>query len=168
MVNSNAPVCFTILMAGRSSANNAERGIDMQPTEQSTDRLRVFVYGTLKPGEANYSAYCQGKVLEQQDAIALGQLFALSLGYPAMTAGEGRVRGTLLTFRDASALVALDELEDYRPNAPLPHSYERRWVEIFDPAMHSLGYAWAYFMQPEQVVKFQGQVLPEGWWGQNH
>jgi len=25
--------------------------------------IRVFVYGTLKPGEVNYQRYCEGKVI---------------------------------------------------------------------------------------------------------
>ncbi len=42
--------------------------------------LRVFVYGTLKPGEVNYQKYCNGKVVEQERALTLGQLFALQDG----------------------------------------------------------------------------------------
>ncbi len=33
-----------------------------------SEELRVFVYGTLKPGEANYQKYCAGKVVEAKRA----------------------------------------------------------------------------------------------------
>ncbi|MGD1918808.1 MAG: hypothetical protein ACFCAD_07915 [Pleurocapsa sp.] len=36
--------------------------------------LKVFVYGTLKPGEANFAAYCDGYVESQQIAYAKGIL----------------------------------------------------------------------------------------------
>ena len=62
---------------------------------QSSDGLRVFVYGTLKPGEANYQRYCAGKLVNAQRAMVLGKLFALPAGYPAMTLGDIPVQGYL-------------------------------------------------------------------------
>lgn len=45
---------------------------------ESDNLVKVFVYGTLKPGESNYQRYCdRSSVVESQRAIALGQLFAL-------------------------------------------------------------------------------------------
>ncbi|TAH29142.1 MAG: gamma-glutamylcyclotransferase, partial [Oscillatoriales cyanobacterium] len=32
--------------------------------------MKVFVYGTLKPGECNYLRYCEGKVVDALPAIA--------------------------------------------------------------------------------------------------
>ncbi|NET53980.1 MAG: gamma-glutamylcyclotransferase, partial [Merismopedia sp. SIO2A8] len=46
--------------------------------EQDT---KVFVYGTLKPGEVNYDQYCASKVVEEIRAIAFGELFDLPIGY---------------------------------------------------------------------------------------
>ena len=69
--------------------------------------MKVFVYGTLKPGECNYRRYCEGKVVEALPAIARGQLFALPIGYPAMVAGEGIVCGFLLRFANCGILVHL-------------------------------------------------------------
>lgn len=127
--------------------------------------LNVFVYGTLKPGEANYQHYCAGKVVEEQKAIAFGQLYDLPLGYPAMTPGESPVRGFLLTFTDPSVLTALDELEDYNPNR-LPHEneYERKQIETYSHSGQSLGLAWVYFMTLEQVERLGGVLLRSGWW----
>jgi gamma-glutamylcyclotransferase (GGCT)/AIG2-like uncharacterized protein YtfP len=127
--------------------------------------IQVFVYGTLKPGEINYQRYCKGKVVEEQRAIAWGQLYNLPLGYPAMTPGESQVHGFLLTFADSVILSALDELEDYNPNRrPEENEYNRQQIEIYDLASQSLGLAWAYFMTSEQVQRFQGVLIPSGWW----
>lgn len=56
-----------------------------------SDFVRVFVYGTLKPGEANYKRYCAGKVIDVKIALVQGKLFALPMGYPAMTLGDRQV-----------------------------------------------------------------------------
>jgi gamma-glutamylcyclotransferase (GGCT)/AIG2-like uncharacterized protein YtfP len=127
--------------------------------------LKVFVYGTLKPGEANYQHYCAGKVVEEQSAIAFGQLYDLPLGYPAMTIGESPVQGFLLTFADSSILTALDELEDYNPNRlPQENEYERKQIEIYNLPGQSIGRAWTYLMTPEQVERLGGVLLRSGWW----
>ncbi|YAF96307.1 MAG: gamma-glutamylcyclotransferase [Nodularia sp. CChRGM 3473] len=127
--------------------------------------VRVFVYGTLKPGEANYQKYCAGKVMNAKRAVVLGRLFTLPMGYPAMTPGEGSVHGYLLSFADLGILDALDELEDYQPARQMSENlYYRQQVEISDLQGISLGDAWAYLMAPERVDQLQGLPLLEGWW----
>lgn len=129
------------------------------------NKLRVFVYGTLKPGEFNYNCYCAGKVLEAQKAIALGKLFSLPVGYPAMTSGNEPVRGCLLTFENDEILTALDSLENYDPQRPSAENhYNRQKIETFDATSQSLGLAWAYLMTFEQVQQLGGTWLPEGDW----
>jgi len=34
--------------------------------------IRVFVYGTLKPGEVNYQRYCEGKVIDSPTCDRVG------------------------------------------------------------------------------------------------
>ncbi len=132
---------------------------------QQLTMVRVFVYGTLKPGESNYQSYCAKKVVEVKKAIAKGQLFSLPLGYPAMTPGNSPVHGFLLSFSDAKILHQLDWLEDYVPQRPdAQNEYYRQQVEIYDTAFIPLGRAWAYLMTPEQVYTFGGVLLPDGWW----
>ncbi|HEY9596954.1 MAG TPA: gamma-glutamylcyclotransferase [Cyanophyceae cyanobacterium] len=130
------------------------------------NHVKVFVYGTLKPGEINYQRYCVGKVVEAQEAIAYGQLFDLSLGYPAMTLGENPVQGCLLTFADPAILSALDELEDYNPHRALEENeYYRQQIETYNLAGQSLGMAWVYLMTPEQVQHLDGVLITSGCWG---
>lgn len=127
--------------------------------------VRVFVYGTLKPGEINYLPYCAGKVTEIVRAYTFGQLFALPVGYPAMTPGQGRVEGFLLTFNDAALLTQLDELEDYDPHrTPEENEYNRELIWVYSLCGEGLGQAWGYLMSEEQALRWGGILLPSGWW----
>ncbi|MBH8563661.1 gamma-glutamylcyclotransferase [Nostoc sp. CENA67] len=127
--------------------------------------VRVFVYGTLKPGEANYGRYCSHKVVDATRAVALGKLFALPMGYPAMTTGDYPVHGYLLSFADRSILDTLDELEDYQPTRQISENlYNRQQVEIYNLHGLSLGRAWVYLMTLELVDNLGGIPQPDGWW----
>lgn len=129
------------------------------------DNLKIFVYGTLKPGETNYQRYCAGKVVEAKRAIAFGQLFDLPLGYPAMTLGDSPVQGFLLTFADPTVLSILDELEDYDPQRlPEENEYYRQEIDIYSPTGQALGLAWVYLMTSKQVQYLEGIPIPSGWW----
>ncbi|PSB28511.1 hypothetical protein C7B82_13525 [Stenomitos frigidus ULC18] len=134
--------------------------------------MHVFVYGTLKPGEINYSI-CADDVVESQPAIADGCLYALPLGYPAMTLEAGTVRGALLSFIEAAALERLDEFERHDPIEFLDHApgqclekneYERKQITVYDSDRRFLGLAWSYIMTPEQVQQLGGRLLPNGQW----
>jgi len=132
---------------------------------QFSQGLRVFVYGTLKPGEANYQRYCAGKVVNAKRAVTIGKLFALPMGYPAMTPGQHEVHGYLLSFADPEILSALDYLEDYQPiRAMSENLYNRQQVEVYALQGEFLGWAWAYFMSLELVGKFKGTLQADGWW----
>ncbi|MCG9891985.1 MAG: gamma-glutamylcyclotransferase [Thermosynechococcaceae cyanobacterium MS004] len=170
--------------------------------------LKIFVYGTLKPGQCN-DQYCRDRQ-SAETAWARGQLFKLPVGYPAMTKGTQWVKGVLLTFADDTfeenkILSRLDALEDYSPYRPASENeYQRDWIEVFtietitletialeiiapeafSPDMSntstpktqademrsavakskSLGYGWAYFMEPERVQQIGGRLISEGEW----
>lgn len=128
--------------------------------------VNVFVYGTLKPGEANYQSFCAGRVLEARRAVAFGQLFALPFGYPAMTLGENPVHGFLLSFPDETVLLCLDWLEDYQANRLVgDNEYTRQQIVTYSPVDTSLlGTAWVYLMSLEQVQSLGGTLLANGWW----
>jgi gamma-glutamylcyclotransferase (GGCT)/AIG2-like uncharacterized protein YtfP len=142
----------------------------------------VFVYGTLKPGERYHDRYCGDLLETARLATVRGNLYHLPhCRYPAMTPGDGWVRGYLLSFRDERALCQIDQLEGYHPNRPAAdNEYQRQVVEVFDlvPASdnknpserwgRSLGRGWTYFMTLERVRASDGQFLPEGWWSEKH
>jgi gamma-glutamylcyclotransferase (GGCT)/AIG2-like uncharacterized protein YtfP len=127
--------------------------------------IRIFVYGTLKPGEANYPKYCATKVVDVKTALTWGKLYALPQGYPAMTLGNETVWGYLLYFTDPRVLTALDELEDYQPYRDVAANlYYRQYIQTYTPTGLSLGEAWAYLMTEEQVVQLGGTPQGNSWW----
>ncbi|MFM7426544.1 MAG: gamma-glutamylcyclotransferase [Elainella sp.] len=132
----------------------------MQPV---TPSFRVFVYGTLKPGEVNYH-YCQSEVLAAQPAFVRGQLYALPFGYPALTVGSNRVYGVVFSFINSAVLTALDQLEDYYPARPHQSEYLRVKTAAFSLDGQSLGSVWVYQMTRQQVVTSGGVLLPQGEW----
>ena len=128
-------------------------------------KLKVFVYGTLKPGEANYQGYCQNKVQSQIPAYTLGNLYALPVGYPAMTEGNNKVWGILLTFNDSNVLESLDRLEGYREQQESDlNEYYRLLVPVYSLGDRLLGKAWAYFMTPVKVKQLGGTKVTSGCW----
>jgi gamma-glutamylcyclotransferase (GGCT)/AIG2-like uncharacterized protein YtfP len=127
--------------------------------------LKVFVYGTLKPGESNYQYYCRGKSIEEIAAYTFGNLYNLSLGYPAMTEGNNRVQGYLLSFSDTDILNSLDRLEDYHPNRSFDlNEYYRREINVYLSSGELLATAWSYFMSEAKIKQFKGIFLPSGCW----
>lgn len=132
---------------------------------EQTSRLKIFVYGTLKPGQVNYQAFCSDKVISAHVAIAQGQLFSLPAGYPAMTLEEGQVHGFVLLFKDDATLSQLDDYEDYQVGRSPQHNlYERCLIETFAPTGQSLGSAWAYLMSLPRVYQMGGTRLSSGAW----
>lgn len=145
------------------------------------DPVSIFVYGTLKPGEANYDRYCKGRVISETPAIALGYLYALPVGYPAMVAVDraaellvehrslppkAMVWGYRLQFRESACLRLLDELEDYCPQrSPHENEYYRRSAPLFTPDHQALGKAWVYLMEPQRVRRMAGRLVQGQWTG---
>ncbi|MGC9526958.1 MAG: gamma-glutamylcyclotransferase family protein [Limnospira sp.] len=129
------------------------------------DSIHVFVYGSLKPGEFNYLRYCLGRTVEECPAIALGELYSLSLGYPAMTEGDRTVWGAILSFADPNILEDLDALEGYHPSRSAEENeYQRQRIQTYTPDRKPFRQVWAYLMRPERVRHFEGVLLAEGNW----
>jgi gamma-glutamylcyclotransferase (GGCT)/AIG2-like uncharacterized protein YtfP len=109
--------------------------------------------------------YCTGKVVDVKRAFVEGKLFALPMGYPAMTLGDSKVYGYLLSFSNPRILNELDLLENYQPTKqPAENLYNRQIIEVYEPQSLSLGSAWVYLMTLEQVDQLGGLLQPDGWW----
>ncbi len=142
--------------------------------------MKVFVYGTLKPGEPFFQVFLGARVLTWQPAKTRGCLFHLPLGYPALVVdraadliqGEGWVAGSLLEFAptDGSAVLsALDVFEEYEATrSPAENQYERQLRAVFAPTGESLGVAWMYVMQRDRVQQLEGIPIPSGVWSHQH
>jgi gamma-glutamylcyclotransferase (GGCT)/AIG2-like uncharacterized protein YtfP len=134
-----------------------------------SDPLRLFVYGTLKPGEANFDRYCR-TAIAARPAWVQGQLYALNLGYPGLVlGGSGLVAGVLLEFAEPGLLAAIDELEDYRADRAADlNEYQRQWCRVFcgDSLDSETIGAWVYGMRADRVLALGGVELMEGWSGE--
>jgi gamma-glutamylcyclotransferase (GGCT)/AIG2-like uncharacterized protein YtfP len=131
----------------------------------SMDALQLFVYGTLKPGEANYDLYCGDRVLSAQKVYTWGELYHLSLGYPGLTVGDRKVYGILLRFRDDSVLEQIDRLEGYDPSRPPEENeYQRCRLPLFDLSDRFYTEAWGYRMATSKVHQYRGVLILSGWW----
>lgn len=109
-----------------------------------TDQLPFFVYGTLRPGQHNYSLM-KGGVAEQTPAVLADHaMYASGLPYVVAEHG-GIVMGDLVTVTEdayAEMLDRLDRLEGYREGRDEDSFYIRRQVEVttdLGPAQ-----AWVY------------------------
>jgi gamma-glutamylcyclotransferase (GGCT)/AIG2-like uncharacterized protein YtfP len=139
-----------------------------------TSHLSVFVYGTLKPGEANFDLYCSSKAISRHRAYIHGELYDFPrLGYPGVIHGRRQVNGYVLTFADAGILTALDELEDYHPDRqPAENDYTRELVITYTLEGIPSIPAWAYFMTSvgtaspleHRIQQWGGILLVDGWW----
>jgi len=104
------------------------------------DKVRVFVYGTLRRGEANHH------LLETRDFVGMAQSEAcftlVDLGaFPAMVPGGGTaVVGEVYEVGPVT-LAALDRLEGH------PRFYQRHTIQLADGST-----ALAYLLSPEQSI----------------
>ncbi len=128
--------------------------------------IRVFVYGTLKPGGHYWDRFCEGKVVASEPAKAKGRLYHLPLGYPGMVIDESSwAMGYILTLKDEIALVGFDYLEGYdEERPPEENDYDRPMIEVFSPEGDSLGMAWTYTMTPERITEHRGKLVESGDW----
>ena len=130
--------------------------------------LNVFVYGTLKPGEANYHHYCGAKVKSQIEAYTWGNLYDLHVGYPAMVEGKDKIKGILLSFDDDDILHSLDQLEDFQEQREINfNQYYRQAISVYDYDDRFLVKAWTYFMTISRVKQYGGTLINSGIWSGN-
>jgi gamma-glutamylcyclotransferase (GGCT)/AIG2-like uncharacterized protein YtfP len=130
------------------------------------EHVSVFVYGTLKPGAANFDRYCGTEVVSIYRAYIYGQLYDLpSFGYPGAIHGNSKIQGFVLRFADDRILAQLDVLEDYEPQRdPAANDYNREAIaayisdRVVDPAV------WAYFINPARLHGWGGVRIADGWW----
>jgi gamma-glutamylcyclotransferase (GGCT)/AIG2-like uncharacterized protein YtfP len=128
--------------------------------------LHVFVYGTLKPGEANFARYCGNSVISSQRGYIQAELYYFpAFGYPGAIHGTRQVHGYVLTFADSEVLVDLDELEDYQPDRqPAENEYTRKLVITYTAEGSPLVSAWTYLMSHDRIQQWGGILVPAGWW----
>ncbi|WOO40013.1 gamma-glutamylcyclotransferase family protein [Rubellicoccus peritrichatus] len=134
--------------------------------KSSQEAIRVFVYGTLKPGGHYWDRFCEGKVTDATEAKVRGKLYDLPVGYPAMTESTNEwCYGHVLTLKNQSALDGLDYLEGYIPGRKeSENEYQRITVEAFNKLSEPLGKVWCYVMLSDIIYKQHGSFIPSGVW----
>ncbi|MET9417187.1 gamma-glutamylcyclotransferase family protein [Streptomyces klenkii] len=84
------------------------------------ERLPVFVYGTLRPGQAHHGRLLRGRTVAEEPARLRGAVLYEGPGYPyAVAEPGGEVRGELVRVAPgayAAVLASLDELEGCAPD----------------------------------------------------
>ncbi|MGK0618725.1 gamma-glutamylcyclotransferase family protein [Meiothermus cerbereus] len=128
----------------------------------------VFVYGTLKQGERNFSVSRQAGWVRSELAYIEGfRLFHIPQGdlrpyaYPGVVQGEGRVFGEVQWFADLShALELLDALEDEGSEYLRIPTTAYLYRQAAQPCA-----VWLYTYPSLQAVQsVSGIWLPEGVW----
>ncbi|MCQ4043599.1 gamma-glutamylcyclotransferase family protein [Streptantibioticus rubrisoli] len=131
-------------------------------------RLPVFVYGTLRPGEANHGLL-RGRTAAETPAVLSGALLYEGPGYPYAVddPGGGEIHGELIDPLPQvyeAVLADLDRLEEYVPGAP-GNLYERVAREV-RPTSGRPRSAWVYFAAPAtaRVLRANGVPIRSGDW----
>jgi gamma-glutamylcyclotransferase (GGCT)/AIG2-like uncharacterized protein YtfP len=136
-------------------------------------RLSFFVYGTLRPGEANHDSLLRGRIESEVPAVLSGAALYDGPGYPyAFDDPDGgrvisRVVGELIEPLPElydQVLADLDRLEEYVPGRDA-NLYERvaREVRANGPGTVT---AWVYLAGAalERALRADGQRIPGGDW----
>ncbi|MFG2457839.1 gamma-glutamylcyclotransferase family protein [Streptomyces sp. NPDC048523] len=131
--------------------------------------LPFFVYGTLRPGEANHDLFLRGRISSDEPGRLTGALLYDGPGYPyAVEGAGGEVMGELVTPRTdayAELLAILDELEEYTPGDPR-NLYERVAREVTRTADGRAVRAWVYVAAPPVAARLRtrGRLIESGDW----
>lgn len=139
------------------------------------EAVRVFVYGTLKPGGLYWYRFCEGKVSSVQPACIPGRLYELGAGYPALLPGWGsdivedirqiRAHGFVLTLAHAEVLAGLDQLEGYEEGRDASmNEYQRVRAEAFLMPDEAPCEVWVYVMNSESITRDGGVLIENGNW----
>ncbi|WLW55160.1 gamma-glutamylcyclotransferase family protein [Streptomyces sp. YU58] len=132
-------------------------------------RLPFFVYGTLRPGEANHDLFLRGHTLSELPARLPDAMLYAGPGYPYAVEQPGSaVHGDLVTALPdtyTDLLAALDRLEEYTPGDPR-NLYERveRKVTLLPDGPRVP--AWVYLAAPTLTthLRTHGTPIPSGNW----
>ncbi|ANW20308.1 gamma-glutamylcyclotransferase family protein [Streptomyces clavuligerus] len=152
----------------------------MSGPQDGISELPFFVYGTLRPGEANHTRHLRGRTAAEEPAHWPGGLLYDGPGWPwALEPGPGGhasvsagVTGTLVTAapgRYRRLLADLDELEEYFGPGHPRNLYERTVREVTRADGTPVA-AWVYLTAagPAAGLRANGVPIPGGDWLTRH
>ncbi|MFN8499308.1 MAG: gamma-glutamylcyclotransferase family protein [Anaerolineae bacterium] len=125
------------------------------------ERLPLFVYGTLRPGESAFRRIALFVKDIARAVLAGADLYDLG-AYPMALPGDGVVVGELLTLHAETYVYALHRLDHYEGYDAQRDGglYLRRRVTV-TTAAESVA-AWTYFGTPDAAA--DGRRIPSGDW----
>jgi gamma-glutamylcyclotransferase (GGCT)/AIG2-like uncharacterized protein YtfP len=135
---------------------------------QNETHYPALVYGTLRPGEGNYSWCLKGYTTSEVDVRLDGFTMHGQSGYPYVTRGIGTITATLVTIDDfvyGRVLNSLDNLEGYRGEGD-HHNHYDRVLHTFNMEDGTEVKAWIYLAQNEFSLRQARSlpVIPSGDW----
>ena len=139
----------------------------MQNDSPTATPFRVFVYGTLMPGERYYRVICAGRTTAEIPAKIRARLYHLPepRNYPGIVEGDDWVLGWILEFNDHALMLALDELEDYDPDRPASaNEYSKLQVQTYSREGNPIALADAYFMSEQRIADYRGKPITGRLW----
>jgi gamma-glutamylcyclotransferase (GGCT)/AIG2-like uncharacterized protein YtfP len=120
---------------------------------------RLFVYGTLRSGQAARSLVAN-YVSESRPATTRGRLYALGDGYPVLVPGvPGDVIGELLGLRQLVAALAL--LDAYEG-----HEFVRALIQVQVPDGPGAVWAWSYVLADPTTID-EAELIVSGDWARH-
>lgn len=129
-----------------------------------TEKLPIFVYGTLRRGFHNYNALLADKISKCYDATIEGELYeAYKDSFPSLVDGDKLVKGELMYIDEFEAeyedvMASLDRLEGYMEHNEKDSMYIRQKRKVRNEVTgHSVD-AWVYIWN--RAVN--GDLLIEG------
>ncbi|MEV6111505.1 gamma-glutamylcyclotransferase family protein [Streptomyces sp. NPDC052109] len=132
-------------------------------TSEPGTPLPFFVYGTLRPGEANHDLFLHGRTAAEEPARLPGAALYDGPGYPyAVERPGGEVRGELVTARPETydtLLAALDRLEEYAPG-DRRNLYERVARDVVRTTDGTSVRAWVYLAAPRVAAGLRATGTP--------
>lgn len=94
--------------------------------------MKLFVYGTLRPGSTAFEKYLQQYCLNSQDAYIYGSLYQMKdRTFPALLAGNRMIRGVLFELCDDFDWKNLDLYEEYIAENHVDNLYNRSLSKVF-------------------------------------
>ncbi len=131
--------------------------------------LPFFVYGTLRPGEANHDRFLRGRTASEEPGRLTGSVLYDGPGYPyAVDESGGVVHGELVTARPGEyreLLAVLDRLEEYAPG-DARNLYERVERGVVRARDGLVVQAWVYVAAPPVAARLRagGNRIEGGDW----
>ncbi|MFF7751261.1 gamma-glutamylcyclotransferase family protein [Streptomyces sp. NPDC007971] len=138
-------------------------------TPPPRDPLPFFVYGTLRPGEANHDLFLRGRIRTEEPGRLPGAVLYDGPGYPYAVEepGTGGISGELVTALPRTydpLLTELDRLEEYVPGDPR-NLYERVARDVVRTDGTAVR-AWVYLAAPGVAARLRarGRLIRSGDW----